>query len=228
MDHLGGVILLSILAIVATLWVLPIVCGIITMRSLVKAELELLPPDEARDCVASTLACGIVDPQWLSSCQFEPLGAYRVTHAVLQPRLVAWRRADERTYLCVHIVGERRAMEFVSILGDQSLTTGNSKDEQMTPGPPRHWKQTFSVSHASQLWIHHDSALQWLIQRTGMKPDDRGTSLEEDFRKSISEESAYIRSLPLWPLRIPYWYLVVRHRRHNKSIQKLAGDPQNP
>jgi len=46
-------------------------------------------------------------------------------------------------------------------------------------------------------------------------------NFEEDFTGALSQQSKHIRSLALWPLRIPWWYFVRRSQRHDKTLTQL-------
>jgi len=43
---------------------------------------------------------------------------------------------------------------------------------------------------------------------------------EESFVAAINKESNYLRTLPFWPMRWPYWFFIRRGKWHNKSIKE--------
>ena len=134
------------------------------------------------------------------------------------PRVVAWTRSGERTYLCVYLVANvPPQIDFITIFERGSLTTGKSKDGQLLPNGPDRFLQTFAATTAV-LWRRHEAGLKVLGAKRGLLPLATAGSLEQDFSDAVKMQASYIRSLPLWPLRIPYWYFVRRHLRHEKPV----------
>ena len=107
------------------------------------------------------------------------------------------------------------------MLDQGSLTTGTSKDGQLLPDKPGSWTQTFSISTVDKLWERHESALNHLCAVTSARVAQGPPNLAEDFMEGIRREGAYVRSLTLGPLRVPFWYFFRRSARHNKSVQQL-------
>jgi hypothetical protein len=109
----------------------------------------------------------------------------------------------------------------LTVRDEKSLTSGTSKDGQLFPARAGGWKQSFPVSSASELWSRHKDALEYLSEVAGFQPAKGTRDLPDEFVRAMRSESEHVRSIPLWPLRIPYWYFVRRNVRHGKSIRQL-------
>ena len=130
----------------------------------------------------------------------------------------------ERTYFCVYtffLSNVITQLEFMSVFGERTLTTGSSAAAQSNPPPPDSWQQTFSESRASQLWTHHQAALDYLAANTRLRPDDEQASFAEDLVHATRRQIAHVRSFLLWPLHTPYWYLFRRPAYHQKAIWEM-------
>ena len=82
--------------------------------------------------------------------------------------------------------------------------------------------QTFGVADAEELWGHHQEALDYLSSTHGLTPISNDNTLQDDLSSALAAQAAFIRSLPLWWLRIPYWFFVRRLTRHNKPVSELS------
>ncbi|HID75814.1 MAG TPA: hypothetical protein EYP56_07435 [Planctomycetaceae bacterium] len=218
-----GEVSLIVVGAFAVLWILISVIGSLVVFTFSRVKLEPFEDDdEARGCLRTMLGRGMVDGQWLHSHNFHRVGVYRVRNLLGSPALAAWQREGEATYLCLYLIaGPRVEMDVVTVFDDRGLTTGTTKDGQLLPARPGSWVQTFSVSTAEELWNHHVAGLEYIFETTGLRPGEPKRSLEEDFVRAIVGQGEYIRSLPLWPLRIPIWYFLRRNVRHNKTIRQL-------
>ena len=221
MEYTHEIVLYSAGA-VALVWILISVFGSQSVLSLGDAGLEPLGDEEARECLTSVISQGVVDTQWAADHDFQPTGAYTATNLPGEIKVVVWTRANEPTYLCVYVIPEMDAeMDFVTVCDEKILTTGTTKDGQLLPNTPESWLQTFSRSSASELWSRHQDALNYLSDVASFQPDKCTPNLQDHFACAMRRQAEHVRSLRLWPLRMPYWYFVRRNTRHNKSIRQL-------
>ncbi len=102
------------------------------------------------------------------------------------------------------------------------LAKRKSKDGQLLPSSPDSFMQTFTATTAV-LWRHHQTGLKVLAVKRSVLPLSGDGYLEEDFTAAMYRQSDHVRSLMLWPLRIPYWFFVRRHVRHEKPVAKWLG-----
>ena len=211
------------LALVAGIWILVAVAGSLPVVSLSRAQLEPLKSRQAEDALTRIMVDGIVDADWASANGFEPAGVFRVENMAGSPLVVAWARSGERTYLCAYLVANNAPLvDFVTVLDQGALTTGKSKDGQLLPSSPGCFTQTFTATTAV-LWRHHQTGLKVLATKRRVLPLSGEGFLEEDFIEAMSRQADYVRSLVLWPLRIPYWFFVRRHVRHEKPVAQWLG-----
>jgi hypothetical protein len=222
MDHTAEIVLKAI-GYFALAWVLVSISGSWPILILGKATLQPLDEQKARACMGTALSGGGVDLLWVEEHGFEPTGAFHITNAAGLADMVAWTKTGESTYLCVQVIAKTTTViEFVTTDVEGSLTTTNAKDAQLFPNRPDGWQQQFSIAGASELWILHQEALEYLGQVAGFHPADQTGDLREDFARGMRSACQYVRSIPLWPLRVPYWYAWRRVARRNKSVRQLA------
>ena len=72
------------------------------------------------------------------------------------------------------------------------------------------------------VWV---AASEWfLINKGGVQVQASDLSFEQAISMSCINQSAYIRSLPLWPLRAPYWFFIRRRTYHGKTVEQLQRE----
>ena len=221
MEYLGEIALYSVGAF-ALAWIVVSASGSLSIIFMVHSRLEPLGDEEARKCLERVMSLSGIDTQWAAAHGFQPAGAYRATHLLGSPKVVAWTREDEPTYLCVYLLFDTRTeMDFVTVCDEKILTTGTTKDAQLLPTAPGSWQQSFSPAGISELWSRHQDASKYLSEVTDFRPAKYTPNLQDDFTRAMRSDARHVRSLPLWPLRMPYWYFVRRNLRHNKSVRQL-------
>jgi len=168
-------------------------------------------------------ACTTIE-EWTQRNGFTFVGYYCAKIGFQGIFPAVWRRTDKPTFLC-HCVywqsnrGARCVPEFVTgFAQDISLVTANSRDAQMLPQKEGSYKQTFSDECLDDLWDRHIVGEDYLIDQGGAQLVQIEGSFEDHFLKGVREERRYVRSIPLWFLRGPYWYFVRRNKWHGKSI----------
>lgn len=141
--------------------------------------------------------------------------------------VIVWTCEGEATYIAAYIGGSPPHMMLelssVHIEGEElyGLTTCSTKDGQTLPETPGSWLQSFTVGSIAELWDHHQEALKFLLASGHMPPKPANADLVGHFSITLRGQSKHIRSLTLWPLRVPYWYFIRRNTRHDKPIQQL-------
>ena len=156
---------------------------------------------------------------WAQGEGFEWLGGYLI-EAGNRIFIGAWQHAEQSVYFCVYCHSLGTAFDLVTYFCDDvTLTTGSSKDGQMLPPHPGAFMQTFPGKSPEELWDRHLLAEAFLSSQMSVtaKPEDR--PFDQVFTEAAHRQVAYVRSIPLWPLRAIYWYLVRRSRLAGKSIQ---------
>ena len=210
-----------LLACVAGVWILIASVGSGPVLAMQRVILESVSDRVAESFLARVIAKKVIELQWLSMCGFEPYSAYRVIQMPGDEGLVVWKKNGERTYLSAYLLtnGEM-GVDIVTICNTGILTTGKSKDSQLLPSAPGNYLQSFTATMAV-IYRRHQEAMEVLARTTHMMPLISDGAFEDDFAAAMHQHSEYIRSLTIWPLRIPWWYFVRRFQRHDKTIMEF-------
>ena len=214
---------LYVLGGIAVCWIFMALFGALPVFLLWKARIETVSEEEAQELLHLVSSSGKVSGTWAIKEGFEPNDVFRLKSRIFNLVIVGWRRIHPSTYLCAYVImGSRIELDLVSYFGSNSwLETFTSRDGQLFPTSPDCWLQSFTVSDASELWDHHKTALEYLKRTANLQPVDHDTTLEENFVASLQHQSRYIRSIPFWLLRFPYWHFVRCFTRHNKPLAEL-------
>jgi hypothetical protein len=155
---------------------------------------------------------------WAEKNGFQRIGSYTATGNAV---VAAWGRGDEPTYFCVYVlVNNTMTFDFVTIInGDKGLTTSNSPDGCFYPTPPGDFKQVFPDYSIDEIWKKHKTTLEYLKSEHRVWAKSNYGSFEESFHEGIVGEMKYITSIPLWPLRILYWFFVRRIKMRGISVE---------
>jgi hypothetical protein len=162
---------------------------------------------------------------WATDNGFKLLGYYRLLIGTGSVSMVAWRRCDRPTVLCLYIVrvGSNLgvATDIVTGFVDEiGLTSNDSKAAQFSPWRPGRYLQSFSPVTLDGLWARHIEVENYLMDVGGARLVQKEFNLEEELVSSVRRQNAYTRSIPFWYLRVAYWYFIRRHIWHNKSVKQ--------
>lgn len=133
-----------------------------------------------------------------------------------------WQHDSEPTYLLLLIVRGQRVLNFATAFDKEYGLDTVSMASEVYPAPPGHYKQTFSKLDLPQLYARHTEAARFLrtdgrLEFARTLPNSIAQAVSDDGKR----QAAYVESMPLWPLRAPYWYYVRRLRLHNRTIEEL-------
>jgi len=220
MDTPLSIVVYGLLALGA-MWLFISFAGALPIFKLANVEIEKLDPPEARPWLQKVITSGMVDSQWLGEMNFKPLGVYRLPKQMGNPHFVVWQVPGERSYICAYVVMQNRVeIDLKTVFDEGGLTTGTTKDGLTLPGRPRQWMQAFPIRNVAALWKEHIDAVVFLRDNIGQRPSKQAISFEEEFISSVRGHTAYLRTIPFWFLRIPYWYFVRRPRLFNRTIRE--------
>ncbi len=147
--------------------------------------------------------------------------ALRGTFRPLGVTTCVWVHDSEPTYFCLYSMRGKTYDDFVTLLGkDNAVTTGSSNGSLLFPLPAGEWKQAFPGRDLDELWGLHQEAVSFVRGRAGVGFAQDVKDFPESMAYGIRREMDYVRSLPLWPLRWPYWYFVRRRRLLNKTVRE--------
>lgn len=207
------------------MWLLIAASGALPAMAIWRGSLQEVPEEKAKQHLQTVLGTGQVSGHWAIEQSFEPESVLQLKSAVFSPIIVTWKHTEHNTYLCVYLLaGNAIAMDFVTVFAkDSILTTGNTRDAQMLPHPPSSWMQSFDSQNAAESWTHHQAALDHLKAAHAIAPSTHKTEFAEEFLAGLKAQQRHLNSLPLWVLRVPYWYFVRRTTQHNKSVAEQAA-----
>lgn len=221
-------LLLLLGAAVGLVLLLVVVAGGVSVLGMSRATLLRLDADAGQQVLAKALPR--VTSAFIAREGFEWVGAFVLRGWTASPPIAAWAHPAGRLYLCVYLLPNGTShLDFVTILGDQlGVTTGTSRDGQLLPQRPGSYIQTFSDLTVPQLYTRHLQAEQYLSQRLGVAPDPRRIDFAVELLSAVRQQMSHVRSLALWPLRMPWWYFVRRHRLHERSVIEQVQAQQGP
>ena len=197
--------------------VMIIVAGSLSILKNSRATLE--PAEASQNRYWNQIAAARKYDSWAEELGLEPVGCY-VMPSPGPAFIAAWRHRDRATCFCMYHIANRYIYDFVTIFSNGgSLTTGSSKDGNWAPAMPLCYKQTFSENDMNALWSLHLAGETYLKKEARIEVARPLEDFENLFIDYIHRQAAHIRSHFLWPLRMPYWYLIRRPRRHNRSIE---------
>ncbi len=154
---------------------------------------------------------------WAAEHGFVLRGAFRP----LGVTTCVWIHDSERTFFCLYSMRGKTYHDFVTELGkENAVTTGSSKDSLLFPLPAGEWKQALPGRSLDELWRLHREAVSYVRNHAGVRLVQEAKDFPESIADGIRRDMDYVRSLPLWPLRWPYWYFVRRPRLTNKTVRE--------
>jgi hypothetical protein len=156
---------------------------------------------------------------WLSEHGFEWDGGYSFMGILI----AAWTHESEPTYFCLYLKGGSQSFtDFVTVLngGRGALTTGSTRDGLLMPKGPGDYHQAFPGKTLDESWQLHRQALDYLCGRPGTSIAGGPGGFSEALIEGVAGQARFVRSLPLWPLRWPYWFFIRRFRMNNKTVRE--------
>ena len=159
---------------------------------------------------------------WTSVNGFEWINSYQ---SVGTSVVAAWKKKDEPTFLCVYCLSNGKiSRDFVTEFKDGGLSTGDSPDGGLFPHRKGDYSQVFPNSTIEEQWNWHLHAMEYLTKNLRIEIASGELDFEKSFAKGLKEPVEYVMSLPLWQLRIPYWFFVRRKRVRGKTVSELIHE----
>jgi hypothetical protein len=110
--------------------------------------------------------------------------------------------------------------EFVSSFSDDvSLTTTASSSAFLFPRPPGSFLQSKKVNDIESLWSYHRAGEDFLIGEHGIETSQITIDFEQLVNKGLQTQGKYIRKIPFFWLRAPYWFYIHRFRMRGVSVK---------
>lgn len=157
--------------------------------------------------------------EWAKEEGFEWVGGYLI-EAGSRIFIGAWQHAEKSVYFCVYCHAMGEAFDLVTYFSEGvTLTTGSTKDSQLLPPPPGEFMQAFPGKTHAELWEKHLLAEAFLASKLNVSPTPEHMPFDQVFTEAAHRQVDHVRSIPLWPVRAVYWFLVRRSRMSGRSIQ---------
>ncbi len=168
--------------------------------------------------------------EWARSAGFALAGYFRTGKVVNTTSFLAiWQQRNTPTFFTVTYTVAGAGLSTVtnwciefttSFNRDGALDTSTTRASHFFPPRPGVYRQSFSNLDAAQLWTRHQEALRHLAAESTIQMSPPTERIQTLVEQSVARQAGYVRSLPLWFLRGPYWYLVRRYRFHGISIEE--------
>jgi hypothetical protein len=164
------------------------------------------------------------DGLWADGNDFVFVGHFGTRLGIAETHMAIWRRPDRPSFFCRYTVSagrtEQTSYDFVTIFdGDVIVTTSDRSGGQMLPLPDGYYCQSFSQLGLDAQWSRHVDAENFLMDVGGATLRSLDKPFEACFLDAVHKQEAFIKTIPLWPLRGIEWFFVRRHRRHDLSLQ---------
>ncbi|BAO42995.1 hypothetical protein [Thiolapillus brandeum] len=202
----------------AAYWLLITVVAVLSVR-------KMRHPEELLTRVQDTGR--LDDPQgvshWARSQDFELHDQFDFDGLIggggLKMAVECWYLAERNLFLMHYHLRNHSYSEFVTGLeGEHSLTTSNSVNSLSLPFPPGIFIQAFDGASLDRLRQEHEKTLAFFHAHFGVDPVAPDQPVRDLIIRSIKAQMSYIRSLPLWQLRVAWWHLSRRRSLRNQSV----------
>jgi hypothetical protein len=153
------------------------------------------------------------------SIGFEKIDAF---YLKMIPNSVTYvlKHKEDPVYLCFYHFGTKKTCDFFTrYKNDYTLTTCDNIDGGMTPRPKKSLLQIATQVTYEQLFEIHKKAHTFLIERGLKLVELPREEFQHYFLKSIHDYAQYVRTYPLWPVRLIFWTVSKRGRIHCNEIE---------
>lgn len=165
--------------------------------------------------------------EWAAAHGFEPVGVFRTVVPGQPPVLVAaWRFPGLSTYFCMYQRQRVHTDRVTHFRGGTGIATSSSAAAFQLPMRPGMAGQAYPGATLDELWNRHLEAEEHFVKRLGFQFEPAG-SFEQQFTTAMRAQSAHVRSMTLWPLRMYVW-LMTAHRHVNRPVTVLHPHQRAP
>lgn len=139
--------------------------------------------------------------------------------------IATWQdRQHARTLLLYHN-GKVDTHEIVSRFGDGehtvTLRTSDDRNAHALPAPPGFFTQNFSYANMDVLLGEHLSGEAYIEEKFDFELQPLPASIRDELLNRVTTQCDYVKSLAMWQLKGPYWYLFRRLFRSNAPVKSL-------
>ena len=159
----------------------------------------------------------VKDHGWALAHGFESLGIFREVQT--GGLIAAWKHSEDPVFFCRYLVAHSQAYDFVTEFENNIHLTTGTPAKPLFPLASGDYKQLFSRRSLPELSQLHLQAQDFLT-RNGAELRRELPDFAICFTQSVRDTANFVRSVPFWPLRATYWFLVRRHIRHNRTVKE--------
>jgi len=158
---------------------------------------------------------------WAVNQGFEFCGGFRLDTGT--PIFVAaWQKPGQSEYLLEYQAPHLTHYDRVTIFAeDHALTTASTKDAQFLPQPIGSFVQSFPGLELDELMERHEGGRKYLRGEYGLMPVFIDAKIDELVNQAILRQMQYVRSIPFWAFRGPWWYFVNRETLKGQPVEVL-------
>lgn len=155
---------------------------------------------------------------WAQAHGFQWAGAYRFAQVVV----LGWEHPTLERAFCIYSAAGKAVCEFnTGFEDDTRLSTSNMRDTFFLPSRPGVFKQAFLNRNHEAIWKIHSETEACFYETYGRRVATKSGTFSQSLINSCARQMKYVRSLPLWPLRSPWWYCVNRFTKPNRPVREL-------
>ena len=130
--------------------------------------------------------------------------------------------------MVVMFAGNKHVSEFCTQFSEnESLTTTRGSHAFVHPRPAGMHIQGFMNLSLEQLWARHLEAELFLLEGRKVTVTKLPAELQDHvvmIERALRQQGEFIKRVPLYLLKAPYWFYVKRHRMVNKTVaQQFAA-----
>lgn len=116
---------------------------------------------------------------------------------------------------------EQKLFQFVTLFSnDVSLTTIPSSSAFIFPRPPGAFLQSKKTDSIDDLWQYHLEGEIFLLNEYGIESSIITNDMEYRLNEEIQTQGRYIRQIPFFWLKAPYWLYIHRFKMLGVSVRE--------
>ncbi len=188
-----------------------------------KADIVPIEPGPASPEVVRTRHVN----DWAVREGFEWVGMYETRFPRSMRSVIGAWQSPDGTFLVFYMVNDKVYQELVSSFenaNDLGLTTSNSPDSMTFPMPRTWLIQSFPKTDLDQLLARHETSMQLVESVTRVAPNVPDEPLERLILEAVKKQTEHIRSFPLWPLMILWWFCTKSLRTGKPVTEQRVRD----
>lgn len=215
--------LLVVVSLVALAYFGLMAIVVYVVSAMSRMRMDVLEHEDLELAYQKALEIGLTQ-DWLEANDFVSVGAYRMDASIISATVLAWVHATDPRYICVYLIQDQVSIDIATEFDGErrSLTTATSLDGTMLPRHDESWMQALPDQPVDVLYDAHIAAESALVDQLRYRSTGGPVSFEESFMESARRQLAFVKQIPLWPLRAPIWYLTRKSRGRATVVEQIS------